>query len=119
MSNTNKITILIVEDSPTQAFRLQYLLENHDYNVVATENGQQALDWLANEKPAIIISDIIMPEINGFELCDRIKKDEKTKYIPVILLTSLSEPDEVIDALSCGADCFINKPFSVTLTVYN
>ncbi len=104
--------ILIVEDSPTQAARLKYLLENHQYKVEACMNGQQALSWLSDNKPLLVISDIVMPQMNGFELCERIKSDKSIENIPVILLTSLSDPDEVIEGLSCGADSFITKPFN-------
>ncbi len=119
MNGKDKILILIVEDSPTQAFQLQYLLESHNFSVAVTENGRQALEWLSENKPSIIISDIVMPEVNGFELCEKIKKDARTMDLPVILLTSLSEPDEVIDGLACGADCFINKPYKNDYLIAN
>jgi signal transduction histidine kinase/PleD family two-component response regulator len=104
--------ILIVEDSATQAAQIKYLLERDHYKVSVRQNGQQALVWLSKHKPSLIISDIVMPEMNGFELCEKIKSDERTKGIPVILLTSLTDPDEVIEGLSCGADSFITKPFN-------
>jgi signal transduction histidine kinase/CheY-like chemotaxis protein len=104
--------ILIAEDSPTQAAQIQYLLENHHYKVIVKEDGKQALEWLSGHKPSLIISDIVMPEMNGFELCEEVKSDEHTENIPVILLTALSDPDEVIEGLSCGADIFITKPYN-------
>ncbi len=103
--------ILVVEDSPTQAEKIRYLLESYDYDVTIKQNGRKALEWLSANKPSLVISDIIMPEINGFQLCEKIKTDKRTEDIPVILLTSLSHPDEVIDGLSCGADSFITKPY--------
>ena len=60
-----------------------------------------------------------MPEMNGFELCEKIKSDERTEDIPVILLTSLSDPDEVIEGLSCGADSFITKPYNNEYLISN
>lgn len=104
--------ILIAEDSPTQAAQIKYLLESYHYNVVVTQNGLQALNWLSDHKPSLVISDIVMPEMNGFELCEKIKSDAHTEDIPVILLTSLSDPNEVIEGLSCGADSFITKPYN-------
>ncbi len=115
----NASDILIVEDSPTQAAQIKYLLESYDYKVEVTGDGQQALNWLAENRPLVVISDIVMPEMNGFELCEKIKSDERTSDIPVILLTSLSDPEEVIEGLSCGADSFITKPFNKEYLVSN
>jgi signal transduction histidine kinase/CheY-like chemotaxis protein len=116
MSKKTKIAritdILIVEDSATQAAQIKYLLESYHYRAEVAQNGQQALLWLSEHRPSLVISDILMPEINGFELCEKIKADKRTEDIPVILLTSLSDPDEVIEGLSCGADSFITKPYN-------
>jgi signal transduction histidine kinase/PleD family two-component response regulator len=108
----NATDILIVEDSATQAAQIKYLLESYHYKVEVTRDGQQALIWLSEHKPSLVVSDIVMPEMNGFELCEKIKSDKLTEDIPVILLTSLSDPDEVIEGLSCGADSFITKPYN-------
>jgi DNA-binding response OmpR family regulator len=104
--------ILIVEDSPTQAARIRYLLENNNYRVEVSVDGQKALNWLSKNKPSLVISDIVMPGMNGFELCEKIKSDKDTVQIPVILLTSLCDPDEVIEGLACGADRFLTKPYN-------
>jgi hypothetical protein len=111
--------ILIVEDSPTQAARIKYLLESQHYKAEVTRNGQQALVWLSKHEPSLVISDIVMPEMNGFELCEKIKSDKRTKNIPVILLTSLSDPEEVIEGVSCGADSFITKPYNNEYLITN
>jgi phosphoserine phosphatase RsbU/P len=111
--------ILIVEDSATQTARIKYLLECYNYKVDVTENGQKALEWLSIHTPSLVISDIIMPEMNGFELCEKIKSNELTENIPVILLTSLSDPEEVIEGLSCGADSFITKPYNNEYLISN
>src|ERR1700686_583976 len=104
--------ILIIEDSLTQAEQLRDILERHHYRVSAAANGRQALAALAARKPSLIISDIIMPEMDGYELCRRIKADERYRGIPVMLLTSLSNPRDVIRGLECGADNFITKPYN-------
>jgi signal transduction histidine kinase/PleD family two-component response regulator len=111
--------ILIAEDSPTQAAQIKYLLESYQYKVNVAENGRQALDWLSKNKPSLVISDIVMPVMNGFELCEKIKSDERTEDIPVILLTALSDPNEVIEGLSCGADSFITKPYNKEYLISN
>ncbi|MFA7383044.1 MAG: ATP-binding protein [Desulfurivibrionaceae bacterium] len=108
----NGNTILVVEDSPTQAEELRYMLEKHHYRVTTAGNGQEALPLLEKERPFTIISDIMMPEMDGYELCRRIKGDGRFHGIPVILLTSLSAPEDVIMGLECGADYFIMKPYN-------
>jgi DNA-binding response OmpR family regulator len=104
--------ILIVEDSPTQAEVLKYLLEQHGYSVLAAGSGREALSLLDKHKPALVISDIVMPEMDGYELCRRTKSANSKQDIPVILLTSLSNAEDVLDGLECGADNFITKPYN-------
>jgi diguanylate cyclase (GGDEF)-like protein len=108
----NRSEILAVEDSPTQALELKYILEQRGYTVTLARDGKQALSRLNGYKPALVISDINMPEMNGYQLCQRLKADENTRHIPVILLTSLSDIEDVIEGLACGADSFISKPYS-------
>lgn len=103
--------ILIVEDSPTQADRLKHILEKNKYAVAIAKNGAEALEALGNGRASLVISDIIMPEMDGYALCSRIKKSGKLKHIPVILLTSLSEPHDVLKGLEAGADGFVTKPY--------
>lgn len=106
-----EVDILIVEDSRTQTEKLKYLLEKNFYSVVAAENGQQALAVLEKYIPAIVISDICMPDMDGYELCHRVKAQNRKVKIPVILITSLSNPEDVMQVLECGADIFITKPY--------
>jgi two-component system cell cycle response regulator len=108
----NPIEILIVEDSVTQAIELQKLLEENAYKVSVAPNGLKALSLLKNYKPTLVISDIIMPDMNGYELCRQVKNDDRLKNIPVILMTTLSEPEDIIRGLECGADNFIIKPIN-------
>jgi DNA-binding response OmpR family regulator len=111
-STQNSTEILLAEDSLTQATQIKHLLESHNYKVTVTQNGKQAIDRLTKHKPSLVISDIIMPEMNGYELCKKIKSKKNTEDIPVILLTILSDPEEIIKGLSCGADSFITKPYN-------
>jgi DNA-binding response OmpR family regulator len=111
--------ILVVEDSLTQAAQIKYLLEDNYFDVVVAYNGNEALAWLSKNEPSLIISDIMMPGMNGFELCEKIKSNNRTKYLPVILLTSLSDLEEVIEGLSCGADSFITKPYDKNFLISN
>ena len=110
-SSRAHLEILIVEDSATQAQQLQYMLEEHDFHIVATRNGREALEALRRRKPTLVITDVTMPEMDGYELCRRIRADEQTAELPVILLTALSDPEDVFKGLECGADNFITKPY--------
>ena len=107
----DKIKILIAEDSITQAMQLQNILEVNGYDAAIAANGREALQSIGASRPSIVISDIIMPEMDGYELCRQIKSSASYRDISVILLTSLSQPQAVIWALQCGADKFITKPY--------
>jgi PAS domain S-box-containing protein len=105
------VRILIVEDSPTQAEHLKHLLEERGYRVTAAATGAQALEAARREKPALIISDVVMPEMDGYAFCKAIKSDQEFKDVPVILVTSLSSAGDVVKGLQCGANNFIQKPY--------
>jgi len=111
LTTNGKICILIVEDSMTQAQKLQYFLEAENFQVDWVEDGMKALEYLEKNIPHIIISDVLMPEVDGFEFCSLIKKDPRYQHIPVILLTTLTDPQDVIKGLESGADNFITKPY--------
>ncbi|MFA6103748.1 MAG: response regulator [Victivallaceae bacterium] len=108
---SEKSKILIVEDSKTQALGLHNLLVENGYEVSIAFDGLEAKAYLENFLPDIIITDIIMPDINGYELCRIVRNNERTKNIPIMLLTSLASPDDIIEGLKSGADNFITKPF--------
>ena len=105
------VDILVAEDSPTQAMKLLYVLEQQGCRATHAQNGRKALASLATHVPTLVITDVNMPEMDGFELCQRIKSDPKLKEVPVILLTSLSSPQDIIRGLECGADNFVVKPY--------
>jgi DNA-binding response OmpR family regulator len=106
------VEILIVEDSHTQAAQLKHVLETNRYVVTLAYDGEEAFESLAKRRPTIVISDVVMPGMDGYELCRKIKQNEQFKSIPVILLTSLSSPHDIIKGLECGADHFITKPYN-------
>jgi len=105
------VNILVAEDSPTQAQRLHHILAQQGYRVTIAANGRQAFESAQRHKPTLIISDVVMPEMDGYELCRRVKSDPGLADIPVILVTTLSDPQDVIRGLECRADNFILKPF--------
>jgi signal transduction histidine kinase len=102
--------ILIVEDSPTQAEQLRHLLEEHEYEVMVAADGKEGLAAVRTHKPALIITDILMPVMDGYGLCHALKEDEALRDIPIILLTSLSNLEDVIRGLNSGADFYLTKP---------
>lgn len=108
----DEIEILIVEDSPTQAERLRRLIQSLHYSARVAANGQLALAAIRERKPHLVLSDIVMPEMNGYDLCRAIKSDPTLRDIPVILVTSLNDPKDIIRGIECGADNFIRKPYA-------
>lgn len=106
--------ILLVEDSSTQALKLQHILEENDFIVTTAKDGAEGFEAARQSPPDIIITDIMMPVMDGYELCTRIKNDENLRHIPVILLTTLSFPEDILKGLKCGADNFITKPYEAT-----
>ncbi len=110
-NENSAVNILIVEDSRTQAELLQHILENEGYRVIVAYNGNQALEKINIERPTIVLTDIMMPVMDGFELCQTIKKNENLADIPVILVTQLFDPADLIKGLKAGANNIIIKPF--------
>lgn len=103
--------ILVVEDSRTQAEQLQFLLEQRNYAVTVATNGVDALEVMRQRRPALVITDIVMPKMDGYALCSAIKSDAALKDIPVVVVTSLSAMQDIAKSLECGADNFIRKPY--------
>jgi PAS domain S-box-containing protein len=110
-SGNDRTEVLIVEDSATQAEELKNILEKNDYAVSSAGDGEEALAVMRQHKPDIVISDVVMPKMDGYEMCKQIKKDKSLKNIPIILLTALFDTLDVIRGLECGADNFITKPY--------
>ena len=103
--------ILIVEDSPTQAEKLRSLLAGKGYRPQVVANGRLALETMRSAKPDLVLSDVVMPEMDGYTLCREIKASPGTRDVPVILITSLIDPKDIVRGLECGADSFVRKPY--------
>ncbi len=108
----DNVLILMVEDSLTQGEKLKYILEEEGFTVKWAPDGPNALSWLETNTPTLIISDVMMPEIDGFQLCAKIKQNTRFLDIPVMLLTTLAEPYDILKGLESGADNFITKPYN-------
>ena len=112
VNRTYDYTILIVEDDPDINAYLQKELKPN-FRILTAENGLVAVDILVKENVSLVISDVMMPEMNGYELCKRIKSDIVFSHIPVILLTALSDDKQRMYGIASGADEFIQKPFNI------
>lgn len=104
-------TILILEDDDGVRLPLVDLLEANNYNVIAAENGKKGLEAAKNEEPDLIISDIMMPEMNGYEVFEALQNDPLTAIIPFIFLSAKTDPADVREGLGLGADDYLTKPF--------
>src|SRR6266581_4750584 len=104
--------ILVADDSPNIREILKLSLETDGYTVVLAEDGDQALAMVEQEKPDLVIMDIMMPRVNGFQVCRRLKGDRATHDLPVIMLTAKSGDQDVFWGKDCGADEYMTKPFS-------
>jgi signal transduction histidine kinase len=107
--------VLVVEDSATQALLLQETLTHHQLTVRIAKDGLEGLKQVQDSMPDLILSDIEMPRMNGYEFCKKIKAENNYKKIPVILLTNLADPLDVINGIDCGADSFLTKPYESSL----
>jgi DNA-binding response OmpR family regulator len=103
--------VLVAEDSPTQAELLRQALADAGYAVTVASNGLDALAAARSIRPAVVVTDVVMPDMDGYQLCRAIKTDPALQDVPVMLVTSLEGIDDIVTALESGADNFIRKPF--------
>ncbi|MBU0503181.1 MAG: response regulator [Candidatus Omnitrophota bacterium] len=104
--------ILVVDDEPENIILISSRLKAHKYQTISAPDGESCIGKAIQEKPDLIILDIVMPGLSGFEVARQLKKDERTKKIPIIMLTALAQGKDLIDGLEAGAVCFISKPFN-------
>ena len=103
--------ILIVEDEKDMVMGLKFNLEARDYTVIAAYDGEAGYQKALSEQPDLVILDLMLPKLNGYEVCKRLKKD--VPDLPIIMLTAKSQEAEIVTGLELGADDYITKPFSV------
>ena len=103
-------TVLIVDDNPQNVELLQAFLEALPVKIVTASDGIEALDKVAEHKPDLILLDIMMPRMSGFQVCRKLKGDPKTRDIQVLMVTALNELGDIEQASECGTDDFVSKP---------
>jgi two-component system, OmpR family, alkaline phosphatase synthesis response regulator PhoP len=109
--NSNKLpTILVVDDNQQNLELLQAYLEEMQCETLAAASGAQALDIVREQMPDLLLLDVMMPKMSGFEVCRRLKNDPKTTDIPVIMVTALNELGDIERAIDSGTDDFLSKP---------
>ena len=111
-------SILLVEDNE-ELLQLMTKLLNRDYNVFTAENGKEGITVLENEDIDLIVSDVMMPEMNGIEFCKYVKGHLEISHIPVILLTAKNKEEDRAEAYEAGAEAFISKPFNLTVLFFS
>jgi twitching motility two-component system response regulator PilG len=112
-----KQKILVVEDEESLLKLESILLTSKGYAVRGVSNGKEALDAISEEQPDLVLLDIMLPEMDGFEVCRRIKSEESTRHIPVIMLTAKKSREDMARGETVGADWYITKPFKSAMVI--
>ena len=110
--NRSDYKILVVDDVMSNVLLLKILLTNEQFQVITCSNGNSCLELARTEHPDLILLDVMMPDISGFDTCSELRKDEETKDIPVIFLTALNNPADLVHGVQVGGNDFLTKPFN-------
>ncbi|MCE5205318.1 MAG: response regulator [Porphyromonadaceae bacterium] len=110
--NDSRTTILLAEDNKDIAIYTKAIFNTERYNIIYCHNGEEALEMANEHLPDIVITDVIMPKMNGLELCQQIKNSPLLSHIPIVVISAKNEEKDYIEGLKCGADAYIRKPFT-------
>lgn len=110
-------SILVVEDEEEILELVQYNLQKHGYGVECARSGEEAIRAVGVSPPSLVLLDIMLPGLDGLEVCRRLKADEKSRHIPVVMLTAKGEEADIVSGLELGADDYITKPFQPRVLV--
>ena len=113
-----KHRVLVVDDNPDSVAIMRGILEGRGYDVAAASSGNEALQFLKQEAVDLVLLDIMMPEMSGMEVLQRIKEDAATGRLPVILVTAKTQDEDVLSGYQYGADYYITKPFTAKQLLY-
>jgi DNA-binding response OmpR family regulator len=106
----NKGKLLVVDDTPQNVKLLADLLEYQGYQVIRASNGTEALEAMEKERPDLVLLDVMMPDIDGYQVCQRIRENPATRLTPVVMVTALDAKNERVAGIEVGADDFLSKP---------
>lgn len=109
----SKNRILLVDDEPDIVETVTFMLQARNYSVKVASGGLEGIEKAKSEHPDLILLDIMMPDMDGYEVCTKLKADEATKDIPIVMLTAKGESEAVLRSHSLGADGYVVKPFSL------
>ncbi|MEM9326191.1 MAG: response regulator [Bacteroidota bacterium] len=104
--------VLIVDDEPNILMSLEFLMRKEGYEVFIARDGREALNIISEETPTVVILDIMMPNVDGYEVCEHIRATERLKDAKVIFLTAKSKEEDIQKGMEAGADLYMTKPFS-------
>jgi len=107
--------ILIADDSPTEVFMLKKILEKHKHQIIIAEDGKQAIELTHNKKPNLIVMDVIMPNLNGFQTTRHLTQDPQTSDIPIVIVSSKDQESDKLWGLRQGAKGYLGKPITEEL----
>ncbi|KOP27328.1 chemotaxis protein CheY [Hapalosiphon sp. MRB220] len=112
MSLTLLGTILIVEDSPSELELMSHYLRESGYNVIKTSSAKEGLEQAISQQPDVIVTDVVMPGMSGFELCRSLKKNPATQKVPIVICSSKNQEIDRLWAMRQGADAYLTKPYT-------
>jgi DNA-binding response OmpR family regulator len=107
-----KKTILIADDEPNIVISLEYMLQQSGYEVMVAHDGQEAIDAIARRVPDLLLLDIMMPRLSGYDVCQKIRESEAWRGIRIVMLSAKGREVEIAKGLALGADAYVTKPFS-------
>ncbi len=113
MSEKIKKRILVVDDEPDIVETIKYLVESEGYSCLTAFDGESALNIAKEEKPDLIILDVMLPKINGYKVCRLLKFDAKYKNIPILMITARTQQEDILIGEETGANEYITKPFDI------
>ncbi len=105
-------TVLVVEDTPSEMALITSFLKDAGYSVIAATDAKEALEKVTQYKPDVVVTDVVMPGMSGFELCRSLKKNPETEKLPIVVCTSKNQELDRLWAMKQGADAYITKPFT-------
>ena len=113
MNITSVGKILIVEDSPSELELMSHYLQESGYKVVKAHGAKEAIEKIKTEAPNLIITDLVMPDMSGFELCRFLKKNSETKEVPIVICSSKNQDIDRLWAMRQGAEAYVTKPYTL------